>query len=163
VASELEHADQYPIEIVNRMAELGLFGILIPEAYGGLGLDSVTYALVVEELARGWMSLAGVINSQLMLAHMIWTFGTEEEPQRYLPALAKGERRAGLGLTEADAGSDAASMRTTAIRDGDEYLLNGAKMFVTNGERGDVFAILAKTNPTAQPRHHGISAFIVEK
>jgi alkylation response protein AidB-like acyl-CoA dehydrogenase len=163
VASELEHADQYPIEIVNRMAELGLFGILIPEAYGGLGLDSVTYALVVEELARGWMSLAGVINSHLMLAHMIWKFGTEDQRQRYLPALAKGERRAGLGLTEADAGSDAASMRTTATRDGDEYLLNGAKMFVTNGERGDVFAILAKTNPTAQPRHHGISAFIVEK
>jgi alkylation response protein AidB-like acyl-CoA dehydrogenase len=159
VANELEHADQYPVEIVNRMAELGLFGILIPEAYGGLGLDSVSYALVVEELSRGWMSLAGVINSHLMLAYMIWKFGTEEQRRRYLPALAQGERRAGLGLTEADAGSDAASMRTTATRDRDDYLLNGAKMFVTNGERGHVFAILAKTNPTAQPQHRGISAF----
>ncbi|MBI3328495.1 MAG: acyl-CoA dehydrogenase family protein [Nitrospinae bacterium] len=163
VASALEHEDRYPVEIVNKMAELGLFGILIPEEYGGLGLDSVSYAIVVEELSRGWMSLAGVINSHLMLAHMIGKFGTEGQRHRYLRALAKGERRAGLGLTEADAGSDVASMRATAKRHSDEYLLNGAKMFVTNGERGNTFAILAKTDPTAQPQHRGISAFIVEK
>ncbi len=163
VASAFERPDQYPVDIVNRMAELGLCGMLIPEECGGLGQDSMSYAIVVEELRRGWMRPAGVINSHLIPTPKIWKFGTSSQ-QRYLPWLAKGECRGGLGLTtEADVGSDASTMRSVAKRDGDEYILNGPKMFVTNGERGNIVAILAKIDPAAQPRHRRISAFIVEK
>lgn len=163
VASDYEHADAYPDPIVRQMAEMGLFGCIIPAEYGGQGLDYVSYAIICEELSRGWMSLAGILNSHLMMALITCWYGTEEQKRTYLPAFASGERRGGLMLTEANAGSDAASMQTTAIRQGDTYVVNGAKMFITNAERGNTFLLLAKTNPQAQPQHRGISAFLLEK
>jgi alkylation response protein AidB-like acyl-CoA dehydrogenase len=163
VASGLEHADRYPHELVERLRELGLFGCLVPEAYGGLGLDSTTYARVIEELCRGWMSLAGVINSHVMMALIVTDFGTEEQKRRFLPAMARGEKRGGLCLTEPHAGSDVQAIRTVARRRGDDYLITGTKMFVTNGREGNSFALLARTDPAADPPHRGMSCFIVEK
>jgi alkylation response protein AidB-like acyl-CoA dehydrogenase len=163
VASALEHDDVYPHELVARMKELGLFGSLIPEEYSGLGLDSTTYAMIIEELCRGWMSLAGVINSHVMMALIVTTHGTEEQKRRLLPAMARGEKRGGLCLTEPHAGSDVQAIRTVAKRRGDEYLITGTKMFVTNGREGNTFALLAKTDPAANPPHRGMSCFIVEK
>jgi len=163
VASALEHDDLYPHELVARMQELGLFGCLIPEAYGGLGLTSTTYAVIIEELCRGWMSLAGVINSHLMMALIVANFGTEEQRRRFLPAMARGEKRGGLCLTEPHAGSDLQAIRTTARQQGDRYWITGTKMFVTNGREGNTFALLARTDPTADPAYKGMSCFIVEK
>ena len=163
VAQELEHADAYPAELVERMKTLGLFGATISEAYGGLGLDCVTYALVVEELSRGWMSLAGVINSHLIMAYCVATFGTDEQKRRFLPAFAQGSKRGGICLTEPQGGSDLQAIRTRAVRRGDAYVLSGTKMFVTNGRHGDTFAVLAKTDPEATPPHRGMSLFLVEK
>ena len=163
VASALEHGDIYPHELVARMKELGLFGCLIPETYGGLGLDVTAYAMIVEELCRGWMSLAGVINSHLMMALIVAQFGTEEQKRRFLPAMARGDKRGGLCLTEPHAGSDVQAIRTVARRQGDRYLITGTKMFVTNGREGNTFALLAKTDPSADPPHKGMSCFIVEK
>ena len=163
VASRYEQEDTYPHELVERMKELGLFGIVVPEEYGGLGLDYTTFAMVFEELAKGWMSLSGVIGTHSILTYVIAKFGTEKQKRQWLPLLASGEKRGGLGLTEPDAGSDVAAMRTTAVRDGDEYVINGSKLFITNGRYGDVFLLLAKTNREAQPQHRGISAFIAQK
>ncbi len=163
VASVLEHDDIYPQELVAWMKELGLFGCLIPEAYGGLGLTSTTYAMIIEELCRGWMSLAGVINSHLMMVLIVTHFGTEEQKQRFLPAMARGEKRGGLCLTEPHAGSDVQAIRTVARRLGDRYLITGTKMFVTNGREGNTFALLARTDPAADPPYTGMSCFIVEK
>ncbi len=163
VASALEHDDIYPRELVARMKELGLFGCLIPEAYGGLGLNSTTYVMIIEELCRGWMSLAGVINSHVMMALIVTTFGTEEQKRRLLPAMARGEKRGGLCLTEPHAGSDVQAIKTVARRQGDSYLITGTKMFVTNGREGNTFALLVRTDPTAEPPHKGMSCFIVEK
>ncbi len=163
VAQELEHADTYPAELVEQMKALGLFGATIPEAYGGLGLDCLTYALVVEELSRGWMSLAGVINSHLIMAYCVATFGTDEQKARFLPAFARGDKRGGICLTEPQGGSDLQAIRTRADRRGETYVLNGTKMFVTNGRHGDTFAVLAKTDPGADPPHRGMSLFLVEK
>ncbi|MBI4587942.1 MAG: acyl-CoA dehydrogenase family protein [Candidatus Rokubacteria bacterium] len=163
VASGLEHADLYPHDLVARMKELGLFGSLIPEAYGGLGLNSTTYAMVIEELCRGWMSLAGVINSHTIAALIVLNHGTEEQRQRFLPRFASGEARGGLCLTEPHAGSDVQAIRTVARRRGDEFLITGTKMFVTNGREGNTFALLARTDPAADPPHTGMSCFIVEK
>jgi alkylation response protein AidB-like acyl-CoA dehydrogenase len=162
-ASPLEHADEYPHEMVARMRALGLFGALVPAAYGGLGLDVTTYARVIEELCRGWMSLAGVINSHTMAALIVLQHGTEEQRARLLPRFARGEARGGLCLTEPHAGSDVQAIRTVARRHGDEYLIAGSKMFVTNGREGNTFALLALTDPRAEPRHRGMSCFIVEK
>ena len=163
VAATLEHADRYPHDLVTRMKELGLFGSLIPREYGGLGLDCTTYAMVIEELCRGWMSLAGVINSHTMAALIVLNHGTDEQRQRFLPRFARGEARGGLCLTEPHAGSDVQAIRTVARRRGDEYLITGTKMFVTNGREGSAFALLALTDPGATPRHKGMSCFIVEK
>lgn len=162
-ASAYEHADAYPHPLVDRMKEMGLFGATIPEEYGGMGLDTVTYALIVEEICRGWMSLSGVLNTHLIMAWVLRTFGTEEQKRRWLPRMAAGEKRGGLALSEPDAGSDVAALRTTATRDGDRYLVNGVKMWITNGRHGNTFLLLAKTDPDAQPPHNGISAFIIEK
>jgi len=156
VASDLEHADAYPEEIVATMRELGLFGITIPEAYGGLGLDLLTYVGVIEELAYGWMSLTGIVNTHTMAATLIMTHGTEEQMRRWLPSMASGERRGCLSLSEPDAGSDTRSLSCRAQRDGEEYVLNGTKAWVTNGERAGIVALAARTD-------EGISAFIVEK
>ena len=162
-ASALEHADAYPHDLVARMREMGLFGALVPEDYGGLGLDVATYARVIEEICRGFMSLAGVINSHTMAALIVLHHGTEEQKRRLLPRLAAGQARGGLCLTEPHAGSDVQAIRTVARRDGDRYLISGSKMFVTNGREGNTFALLALTDPKAQPRHKGMSCFIVEK
>jgi alkylation response protein AidB-like acyl-CoA dehydrogenase len=163
VAAELEHADVYPHGLVARMQALGLFGALVPAAWGGLGLDVSTYAQIIEELCRGWMSLAGVLNSHTMAALIVLHHGTEEQRARFLPRLARGEARGGLCLTEPHAGSDVQAIRTRAVRRGDVYVLNGTKMFVTNGREGNTFALLAVTDPTATPRHRGMSCFMVEK
>jgi alkylation response protein AidB-like acyl-CoA dehydrogenase len=162
-ASALEHADEYPHALVARLRELGLFGALIPREYGGLGLDVSTYAAVIEELCRGFMSLAGVINSHTMLALIVLHHGTDEQRGRFLPRLAAGAARGGLCLTEPHAGSDVQAIRTVARRHGDHYLVNGTKMFITNGREGNAFALLALTDPTATPRHRGMSCFVIEK
>src|SRR5438477_3786444 len=163
VAAALEHADAYPHDLVTRMGELGLFGALVPAVYGGLGLDVTTYARVIEELCRGWMSLAGVINSHTMAALIVLYHGTEAQRRRLLPRFATGEARGGLCLTEPHAGSDVQAIRTRAIQRGETYVITGTKMFVTNGREGNTFALLAVTDPFAQPRHRGMSCFIIEK
>ncbi|MGH7262325.1 MAG: acyl-CoA dehydrogenase family protein [Candidatus Rokuibacteriota bacterium] len=163
VANALEREDLYPHDLVARMRELGLFGSLIPKAYGGLGLDCTTYAMVIEELGRGWMSLTGVINSHTMAALIVLNHGTEEQRQRFLPPFARGDARGGLCLTEPHAGSDVQGIRTVARQDGDLYLITGTKMFVTNGREGNTFALLARTDPAADPPHRGMSCFIVAK
>jgi alkylation response protein AidB-like acyl-CoA dehydrogenase len=163
VASELEHNDEYPHALVARMKELGLFGATIPQAHGGLGVSFVTYARIMSELSRGWMSLAGVINSHLIMAYVIANHGTEEQKRRFLPAMAAGDKRGGLALTEPHAGSDVQSIRTAASRNGDNYLLTGSKMFITNARHGTMLAVAAKTDPKAQPAYAGISLFAVEK
>lgn len=163
VASQLEHRNEYPHAMVERMRELGLFGATIPAEYGGLGLDVTTYARIVEELARGWMSLSGVLNTHLMVAFLLRVHGTEEQRQHYLPAMARGEHRGALCLTEPHAGSDVQRIRTTAVRTGDVYVLNGSKMFITNARTATVYAIAAKTDPKAEPPYRGISLFLGEK
>jgi alkylation response protein AidB-like acyl-CoA dehydrogenase len=163
VASALEQRNEYPHALVERLRELGLFGATIPEAYGGLGLDVSTYAMVVEELCRGWMSLSGVLNTHLLLAYLLRTHGTEAQRQQYLPAMARGEHRGALCLTEPEAGSDVQRIRTTAVRQGDSYVLNGSKTFITNARHGTLYAIAAKTDPQADPPHRGISMFVGEK
>jgi alkylation response protein AidB-like acyl-CoA dehydrogenase len=156
VAAELERADAFPDDIVRQMRDLGLFGVTIPEAYGGLGLDLLTYIGVIEELAYGWMSLTGIVNTHTMAATLIVAHGTEEQKQRWLPVLAAGERRGCLSLSEPDAGSDTRNISCRARRDGEEYVLNGTKAWVTNGERAGLVALAARSE-------EGISAFIVEK
>jgi alkylation response protein AidB-like acyl-CoA dehydrogenase len=163
VAGPLDHADEYPHALVARMKALGLFGALVPERYGGLGLRVGAYARVIEELCRGWMSLAGVINSHTMAALIVLHHGTEAQRERFLPRFARGDARGGLALTEPQAGSDVQAIRTVARRRGDEYVLDGTKMFITNGREGNTFALLAMTDPSATPRHRGMSCFIVEK
>lgn len=163
VASELEHRDEYPHALVARMQELGLFGAIIPTEYGGMGLSFTTYALIIEEICRGWMSLTGVLNSHLLFAHILALFGTEEQKQRLLPAMASGEKRGGLALTEPHTGSDVQRIRTTAKKQGDHYLITGAKMFITNARHGNILAVAAKTDPDADPAYAGISLFAAEK
>jgi alkylation response protein AidB-like acyl-CoA dehydrogenase len=156
VASELEHDDRFPTDIVNQMRELGLFGVTIPVEYGGLGLDLLTYIGIIEELAYGWMSLTGIVNTHTMAATLIMTHGNDEQRQRWLPVLATGERRGALSLSEPDAGSDTRNISCRATRDGEEFVLNGTKAWVTNGERSSLVALAARAE-------EGISAFIVEK
>jgi alkylation response protein AidB-like acyl-CoA dehydrogenase len=156
VASDFEHADKYPAEIVEQMKTLGLFGITIPEAYGGLGLDLLTYIGVVEELAYGWMSLSGIVNTHTIAAHLITAHGSDAQKQRWLPRLATGEIRGCLSLSESDAGSDTRNIACRAVRDGDEFVVTGTKMWVTNGERAGLVALAVRTD-------EGISCLIVEK
>jgi alkylation response protein AidB-like acyl-CoA dehydrogenase len=160
---ELERADEFPDQLVETMKELGLFGTTIPEEHGGLGLDLTTYALIVEELSRGWISLSGVLNTHFIASFMVGTFGTEEQKARYLPRMARGEIRSAFSMTEPHAGSDVQAIRTRAVRDRDDYVVNGQKMWVTNGLRAGMVMLLAVTDPDAEPRHRGMTAFIVEK
>ncbi len=163
VANDLEHADEYPAEIVEKMKEIGLFGIKIPEEYGGLGEPLTTYALVVVELARGWMSLSGILNTHFITAWQLETFGTEEQKKRFLPRMATGEIRAALSMTEPHAGSDSQNIKCKAIRDGDVYRVTGTKMWVTNGLRSGIVMLMCKTDPDADPPRRGIAMLIVEK
>ncbi len=163
VAADFEHKGEYPHGLVSTMKALGLFGLNVPEAYGGSPVDYTTFALVFEELSRGWMALGGVIGSHLVLCDVLVRYGTEEQKQRFLPRLAKGEPRGGICLSEPNAGTDLQSITTRARREGDIYYVTGSKMWVTNGRYGDVFLLLAKTDPTSQPAHRGMSAFVFEK
>ena len=163
VAAQYDRDDIYPAELVDTMREMGLFGITIPEEYGGLGLDHATLAVIFEELSRGWMSVSGVIGTHHLMAAIIADHGTAEQKERLLPRMARGEVRGGLGLTEPEAGSDVQNISTTAVPDGEEYVLNGSKMFITNAENGNGFAVLAKTDSEADPPYRGMSCFIVEK
>jgi butyryl-CoA dehydrogenase len=163
VASDLERDDIFPDQIVAGLKELGLFGFTIPEQYGGLGLDLTTYALCVIELSRGWMSVSGIINTHFIVADMIMRDGTDEQKQRFLPRMATGEMRCSFSMTEPEAGSDVQAIRTRAVRDGDDYVVNGQKMWVTNGLRSGLVALLVKTDPDAKPAHRGMSCLLVEK
>jgi alkylation response protein AidB-like acyl-CoA dehydrogenase len=162
VAREWEQSGRYPTEIVRGMAEMGLFGITVPEEYGGLDLDAVTFALVFEEISRGWMGIAGILGSHSLACRMIATHGTEEQKRAYLPDLATGARRTGIGLTEPDAGTDLQGIRTTARLDGDHYVVNGTKMWITNARYADPLPVLVKTDPTAKPAHRGMSLLLVD-
>jgi butyryl-CoA dehydrogenase len=163
VASELEHADAYPEALVEQMKELGLFGVIIPQEHGGLGLDLTTYALIQIELSRGWMSLSGVLNTHFLSAWMIQQHGTDEQRRRYLPRMATGELRSAYSMTEPHAGSDVQAIRTRAVREGDEYVITGQKTWATNGLRAGLVMLLARTDPEADPPHRGMTAFVLEK
>lgn len=163
VAHELEQSDTYPFDLIDKLRKLGVFAATIPEAYGGLGLDFVTYVQIVEELSRGWMSLSGIVNTHILVAYMIQAYGTEDQRRRFLPIMAEGQKRGGICLSEANAGSDVQAITMTALREGDEYVLNGAKLWVTNGMRGSIFAVLARTNTHVYPPHRGMSIFLVEQ
>lgn len=162
-AAKHDLEDTYPAALVDQMAEMGLFGLNVPEKYGGLGLDHTTYAMVFEELAKGWLSITGPIGTHSILTYAIAKYGSEEQKQRWLPDLAAGNKRGGLALTEPGGGSDVAAMQTKAVRDDEEYIVNGNKLFITNGEYGDVFFLLAKTDLAADPAHRGITGFVAEK
>ena len=163
VASELDHADEFPTALVETMKQMGLFGTTIPEEYGGLGLGLDTYALIQMELARGWVTLPGIMNGSFITATMIRLHGTNEQRRRLLPRLASAEIRAAFSMSEPHAGSDVQSIRTTAVRDGDEYVLHGQKMWVTNAWRAGLISVLVKTDPAADPPHLGMTGFLVEK
>ena len=163
VAHDLEAADAYPIEIVEKMKEIGLFGATVAPEYGGLGLSAVTYARIVERVSAAWMSVAGIFNAHLIMAAVVERFGTEEQKQRYLPRFASGELRGAVALTEPDCGTDLQAITTRAVRDGDDYVINGAKMWITNSIYGHIIAVLVKTDPGTDPRHKGMSLFLVEK
>ena len=164
VARDLEHADEYPEKLINQMKELGIFGLAIPEPYGDVQVSMPCYALITEELARGWMSLAGAMGGHTVVSKLLVTFGTDEQKQRYLPRMATGELRATMALTEPSGGSDLQAMRTTATLspDGETWTVNGSKMWITNARRSGLIALLVKTDADAQPRHRGISILLVE-
>jgi alkylation response protein AidB-like acyl-CoA dehydrogenase len=163
-AQELEHADEYPQAIVDAMREMGLFGLMIPEEYGGLGESLLTYALCVEELARGWMSVSGVINTHFIVAYMIRQHGTDEQKQRFLPRMATGEVRGAFSMSEPELGSDVAAIRTRGIRnEGGGYTINGQKMWLTNGGSSTLVAALVKTDEGADRPHRNLTAFLIEK
>jgi alkylation response protein AidB-like acyl-CoA dehydrogenase len=163
VASELEHRNEYPTQIVERMKEINLFGANIPEEYGGLDLSYTLFAMIFEEISRVWMGLAGILGTHTVLCDVVARFGTPEQKQRFLPMLARGEKRGAICLSEPQAGTDLQSIRTTAERRGDFYFINGSKMWITNGRRGEILLILAKTDKDAKPAYAGMSAFIAEK
>jgi hypothetical protein len=164
VASAMEHRDEYPNALVETMKAMGLFGLNIPDAYGGSDVDYTTFAIVFEELSRGWMGLAGILGAHLVLCDVLVRFGTDDQKRRFLPRLAKGEPRGGICLSEPGAGTDLQAITTTAVKRGDgSYVVNGSKMWVTNGRRAELLLLMAKTDPSASPRHRGISAFVVEK
>ncbi len=163
-AAELERTDTYPQDIVDQMREMGLFGLMIPEEFGGLGESLLTYALCVEELARGWMSVSGVINTHFIVAYMIQQHGTDEQKQRFLSRMATGETRGAFSMSEPEVGSDVAAIRTRAVRNGDgTYTINGAKMWLTNGASSTLVAALVRTDEGADTPHRNLTAFLVEK
>lgn len=162
-AQELEHTDTYPQDIVDGMKEMGLFGLTIPEEYGGLGESLLTYALVVEQIARGWMSVSGVINTHFIVAYMIMHHGTEEQKQHYLPKMAAGEITGAFSMSEPDLGSDVAAIKTRAKADGDDFVIDGAKMWLTNGGSSSLIALLVKTDEGADRAHDNLTCFLVDK
>lgn len=162
VAQEWEATDRYPTEIVETMKELGLFGITIPEEYGGLDVDMVSFTLVFEEIARGWMGVAGILGSHSLASWMIAKHGTEEQKRKYLPDLATGKRRTAIGLTEPGAGTDLQGIKTTARLDGDHYVINGTKTWITNARYADPMPVLVKTDPDADPAHKGMSVILID-
>ncbi len=159
----LEKADTWPAAIVDKMRDLGLFGAMIDPEYGGLGLPCATYAAIVERIAREWMSLTGIFNSHLIMAAAVQRHGTPAQKRSFLPRFASGEIRGGLALTEPDCGTDLQAIRTSARRDGDHYVVNGTKTWISNGIHGSCFALLVKTDPDAAPRHRGMSLLLAEK
>ncbi len=162
VARDWEHAGRYPAEIVETMQNLGLFGLLVPEDYGGMGADSVSFAVTFEEISRGWMGIAGILGSHSLSCWMIARHGTEQQKDRYLPELASGARRTGIALTEPGAGTDLQGITTTARRDGDHYVVNGTKMWITNARHADPLPVLVKTDPNAAPAHRGMSILLID-
>jgi len=163
VADELEHRDEFPEKIVEGMKELGLFGLTVPEEFGGAGLDLMTYALVGVELSRGWMSLSGIMNTHFMAIYLLKKYGTDEQKRRWLPKMATGELRAALSMSEPGAGSDVQAIQCRAVRDGDDYVVTGTKMWVTNGLRAGLVVLLCKTDPQADPPYRGMTTLYVEK
>jgi alkylation response protein AidB-like acyl-CoA dehydrogenase len=162
-AQTLEHGDTYPADIVEGMKEMGLFGLTIPEEYGGLGESLLTYALVVEQIARGWMSVSGVINTHFIVAHMLKQHGTPEQKQKYLPRMAAGEVRGSFSMSEPELGSDVAAIRTRAVKGPEGYTINGQKMWLTNGGTSNLTAVLVKTDEGAEKPHQNLTTFLVEK
>ncbi|MEV0406879.1 acyl-CoA dehydrogenase family protein [Actinoallomurus sp. NPDC050550] len=162
VVRELEHTNTYPEALIERMKRLGVFGLAIPDEYGGTPVSTSCYVLITEELARGWMSLAGAMGGHTVVAKLLLQFGTEEQKRRYLPKMATGEIRATMALTEPGGGSDLQAMRTVARKDPDGYLVNGSKTWITNSRRSQLIALLCKTDPDAEPAHAGISILLVE-
>lgn len=160
---ELEHGDIYPVEMVEQMKALGLFGATISPDYGGLGLSARAYARIVMKISEVWMSLTGIFNSHLIMASAVQRFGTDAQKEAFLPKFAAGEIRGGLALTEPDCGTDLQAIRTRAVRDGGDYVINGTKTWISNGIEGSCFALLVKTDPEAEPRHKGMSMFLAEK
>jgi alkylation response protein AidB-like acyl-CoA dehydrogenase len=163
-AEHFDHEDSFPEDIVEQMKELGLFGVTIPEEYGGMGLDLTTYVMIVEELSRGWISISGVINTHFIGSYLLMKYGSDEQRQKYLPKMATGELRAAFSLSEPELGSDVQAIKTSAKKQDDgAYEINGQKMWVTNGLRSGLVFVLVKTDPDAQPRHKGFTCFIAEK
>ena len=166
VATELEHQDEYPYEIVEGLKELGIFGLMIPEEYGGLGESLLTYALTVEEIARGWMSVSGIINTHFIVAYMIKQHGTQEQKDYFLPKMASGDVRGAFSMSEPGLGSDVSAIRTKAVREGDSYVINGQKMWLTNGGSANLVAVLCRTDegqPQDAPAHRSMTTFLIEK
>jgi alkylation response protein AidB-like acyl-CoA dehydrogenase len=163
VVQELEHANTYPEALIEQMKEMGIFGLAIPEPYGHVAVSTPCYAMVTEELARGWMSLAGAMGGHTVVSKLLLAHGTEEQKRRYLPRMATGEVRATMALTEPGGGSDLQALRTTARRDGDDYVVNGSKTWITNARRSQLVAVLARTDPQASPPHRGMSILLCEK
>ncbi|MEX1140841.1 MAG: acyl-CoA dehydrogenase family protein [Thermoleophilaceae bacterium] len=162
-AEHYDHEDEFPEPIVEQMKELGLFGVTIPEEYGGMGLDLTTYSMIVEELSRGWISISGIVNTHFIGSYLLMKFGTDEQRQKYLPRMATGEIRAAFSLSEPECGSDVQAIKTSAKKDGDHYEINGQKMWVTNGLRSGLVFTLVKTDPQADPAYKGMTCFIAEK
>ena len=163
VAHELEASDTYPAEIVEKMKDLGLFGATIAQEYGGLGLPATTYAKIVERVSAVWMSVSGIFNSHLIMAAAVERFGTDDQKSKWLPRFATGEPRGGIALTEPDCGTDLQAIRVSAKRDGDAYLVNGTKTWISNSIEGDILAVLVKTDSKAEPPHRGMSLLLIEK
>ena len=163
VARELDHTDTYPEKLIGQMKQLGVFGLVIPGPWGDGRVSAPCYALLTEELSRGWMSLAGAMGGHTVVAELILHYGTDEQKDRYLPRMATGEIRAAMALTEPGGGSDLQAMRTSAVRDGDEYVVNGSKTWITNARRAQLVALLCKTDPAATPAHRGMSILLAEK
>ena len=163
VASAMEHRNEYPHALVEQMRKMGLFGLNVPEEYGGAGVDYTTIAMIFEELSRGWLGLAGVIGTHSVLCDVLIRYGAEEQKRRFLPALASGERRGGICLSESNAGTDLQNIATTAARHGETYRINGSKMWITNGRHGHTFLLLARMEPRVEPAYKGMSAFVIEK
>lgn len=162
VARDMEHSGEYPTAIVEHMKEMGLFGMTIPEEFGGLGVDMTTFSIVFEELSRGWMGVAGILGSHSMACFIISKHGTPEQKAKYLPELATGVRRSGLGLTEPGAGTDLQGIATTATLDGDHYIVRGSKTWITNARHADPLPVLVKTDSKAEPRHKGMSVLLID-